>query len=89
MSMEISFELSDSDLEHFWRVMVSAREKVADWFRSRSAELNEAEGRLILLNALERLQLVAPGKRLLAQASALLGFATDSACFCALGSGDC
>ena len=30
MSMEISFELSDSDLEHFWKVMVSAREKVSD-----------------------------------------------------------
>jgi len=66
-----------------------AREKVADWFRSRPAELNEAEGRLILLNALERLQLVAPGERVVAQAAALLGFATASACFCALGSGDC
>ena len=30
MSMEISFELSDSDLEHFWKVMVSAREKASD-----------------------------------------------------------
>ena len=29
MSMEISFELSDSDLEHFWKVMVLAREKAA------------------------------------------------------------
>lgn len=30
MSMEISFELSDSDLEHFWKVMLLAREKAAD-----------------------------------------------------------
>jgi uncharacterized membrane protein YkvA (DUF1232 family) len=30
MSMQITFELSDSDLEHFKRVMVSAREKASD-----------------------------------------------------------
>ena len=29
MSMQITFELSDSDLEHFWRVMISAREKLS------------------------------------------------------------
>ena len=29
MSMQITFELSDSDLEHFKRVMVSAREKAS------------------------------------------------------------
>jgi uncharacterized membrane protein YkvA (DUF1232 family) len=27
MPMQITFELSDSDLEHFWQVMISAREK--------------------------------------------------------------
>jgi uncharacterized membrane protein YkvA (DUF1232 family) len=30
MPMEISFELSDSDLEHFWKVMLMARENVSD-----------------------------------------------------------
>ena len=30
MSMEITFELSDSDLEHFWQVMLNARNKVSD-----------------------------------------------------------
>ena len=29
MPMQITFELSDSDLEHFWRVMISAREKLS------------------------------------------------------------
>ena len=30
MSMEITFELSDSDLEYFWEVMLKAREKSGD-----------------------------------------------------------
>ena len=30
MPMQITFELSDSDLEHFWQVMISAREKSSD-----------------------------------------------------------
>jgi hypothetical protein len=29
MPMEITFELSDSDLEYFWKVMVSARERAS------------------------------------------------------------
>lgn len=29
MSMEITFELTDSDLEHFWKVMVNARSKAS------------------------------------------------------------
>jgi uncharacterized membrane protein YkvA (DUF1232 family) len=30
MSMEITFELSDSDLEHFWQVMLNARNKASE-----------------------------------------------------------
>jgi uncharacterized membrane protein YkvA (DUF1232 family) len=30
MSMEITFELSDSDLEHFWQVMLNARTKASE-----------------------------------------------------------
>ncbi len=30
MSMEITFELSDSDLEHFWQVMLNARDKASE-----------------------------------------------------------
>lgn len=29
MPLEISFELSDADLEHFWKVMVASREKAS------------------------------------------------------------
>jgi len=30
MPLEISFELSDTDLEHFWKVMVTSRENASD-----------------------------------------------------------
>ena len=30
MPLEISFELSDADLEHFWKVMVTSRENASD-----------------------------------------------------------
>ncbi|MDZ7669171.1 MAG: HD domain-containing protein [Gammaproteobacteria bacterium] len=66
-----------------------AREKIHDWFRSRDAAVNEAQGRARLLHLLDSLGLGAPADARWWEAARRLGFADPDAVCRAVGGGDC
>lgn len=66
-----------------------AREKIQDWFRARSAVVNENSGREILERYVGRLALTAPTASELKTAATNLGFDDTAALLKALAVGDC
>lgn len=66
-----------------------AREKIQDWFRSRDAVVNEAQGRQRLVDLLDTLGLGAPAEVRWREAARTLGYSDPAALCRAVGAGDC
>ena len=66
-----------------------ARDKIEEWFRSRSSQVNEFEGERLYLQILQRLAIATPHEGELAQVAANLGYQDIPTFYRALAVGDC
>ncbi len=66
-----------------------ARDKIHDWFRSRDAAVNEAQGRARLVHLLDKLGLGAPAEVRWREAARTLGYVDPDDMCRAVGGGDC